>query len=121
MDNVIDILNNYNLGTVTKIETINKGRTSNTWKIETTEGKYVLRSLKDNIQGEVEYLISNHVNRNHKGIVPPIISTLSGYNYVKNHNLYFNLQLFISGEPFKKNDDFSFGRLGKILEYFIGL
>ena len=56
-----NVLLNYEIGSLLEVKNIENGTTSNSKYIKTSTGEYVLRELKDELQGSLEWLISEKI------------------------------------------------------------
>ncbi|MFD2446468.1 hypothetical protein ACFSO7_21120 [Bacillus sp. CGMCC 1.16607] len=92
------VFSNYSLTDVIKIEAIESGNTSSVFKVTTEQGIFILRSLKNEMQGEMEYRISEHFsNRASAPIIPEIFPTKNGEPFVNEHGTLYNLQHYLDG------------------------
>lgn len=96
VERLFGVLANYPIGKVLHVEPLNGGNTSVVYKVISSEGHWVLRSLKDIQQGEVEYSLSEHINKS-GAIVPEIICTKRGKSF------FIMKQVFITCKPRRKN------------------
>lgn len=113
MNNYIDnVISNYYIENISKIEAINKGNTSNAIYILSDNGEWILRKLKDKNQGISEYTISNILIND--SICPEIITTKSNVGYSYYQGKYYNLQQYIKPDTMK-NDIETFKVLGRTL------
>lgn len=123
MERLFGVLANYPIGKVLHVEPLNGGNTSVVYKVISSEGHWVLRSLKDIQQGKVEYNLSEHINKS-GAIVPEIICTKRGKSFFHNETGIYHLQTYIKGEKINKESinyysiGESVGLLHKALEDF---
>lgn len=105
MVDVKTVLLNYKIGGNISIKKINSGRTSQVYQIISNEKTWILRTLRDETQGLLEFEITNHIREKAKGIVPRIICTKEGHPFVKAGSDLYQLQEYIPGQTPPRNKE----------------
>jgi len=101
---------------------IESGNTSNAFKITTGYDKWILRSLKNEVQGIIELKVSKDIHKQIPDIVAEIIYTKNNEPFVWHGGRLYNLQKYMEGHKVTPNLDCHFqigesiGRVHKFLE-----
>ncbi|WP_077601492.1 phosphotransferase [Oceanobacillus sojae] len=98
MDEIDYLLSQYAIGRTIKVDKIEAGNTSNTFKITTDEGVWILRSLKNELQGKIELKISEHIHKQVPAVVAKLVQTETGEPYARYGKHFYNLQEYMEGE-----------------------
>lgn len=108
------VLSQYEIGKVREVLPMTAGNTSQVWKVDTTEGSWVVRTLKHAQQGEVEYELNAHICKK-SNITPLILSTRSNQPYVQVEDTCYNLQIHHDSVPFPVGELDSISNVGRVV------
>lgn len=103
----------YPIKSITQIETLDKGKTSEAKLIITTDKRYILRKMRDEKQAHTEYVISKKLAP--LNIAPKIMLTKQLETYIKYKGSLYNLQTYINHDN-KLN--INYFELGKTVSLF---
>jgi len=112
-----NICEEYPIDDVLSYERINNGNTSETFLINSKSKKWILRKLKDRIQGETEFIITNHLLNKSVTCVSPIVPTKEKKPYFCFGNDCYNLQEYINGIVPKASDEEMIKEIAKSVSY----
>jgi len=82
----------YSIGQIIRIEPLAKGTSSDAKLVVASDGKYVLRKLKNELQGETEYKLANRLQS--YNITPSILLAAEDV-CIKLDETYYNLQPYM--------------------------
>ncbi|WP_019424506.1 phosphotransferase [Paenibacillus sp. OSY-SE] len=104
----------YPIGHVNLIDKMDQGMTSEARLVVTTEGRYILRKLKNEDQGMTEYNIYKRLEP--YKITPEIVLSKQETPYIRLDDSYYNLQRYIESYPRQSSIDFY--QLGQTVSLF---
>lgn len=97
----------YSIGQIIRIEPLAKGTSSDAKLVVASDGKYVLRKLKNELQGETEYKLANRLQS--FNITPPILLAAEDV-CIKLDETYYNLQPYMDSIAREEIDYFELGQ-----------
>ncbi|MFW5436797.1 hypothetical protein [Paenibacillus apiarius] len=104
----------YPISRVLLIEKMGQGMTSEARLVVTTEGRYILRKLRDEEQGTTEYNIYKRLEP--YKITPEIVLSKQEAPYIRLDDGCYNLQRYIESHPRQSSTDFY--QLGQTVSLF---
>jgi aminoglycoside phosphotransferase (APT) family kinase protein len=97
----------YSIGQIIRIEPLAKGTSSDAKLVVASDGKYVLRKLKSELQAETEYKLANRLQS--YNITPPILLAAEDV-CIKLDETYYNLQPYMDSIAREEIDYFELGQ-----------
>ena len=85
----------YRLSTLQSVTRLAPGTTAQVWKLETDTGRYLLRTLRDRIQGELEWTIFRSLP---PALCPAIFPTADGAPAAEVEGVWHQLQEYLDGD-----------------------
>ena len=108
----------YHLGNVRSFTPVNPGTVAQVWNLETDMGRYLLRTLTGQAQGELEWAIFRHLRGAGFDRSPAILTTRSGVPMAELDGVWYQVQEYCPGT---RPDPSAPGTAGKIAETVVEL
>ncbi|ETT54393.1 phosphotransferase [Paenibacillus sp. FSL H7-689] len=106
----------YDIGNIVGFSAIEHGNSSKAMLIESTQGKFVLRKLRNEQQAWIEYeMVQALASVN---ISPSIVQTKYEIPYITYNNEIYNLQIYIEDLLPRSQSNIDFVRLGQVIDLF---